>query len=163
MKAGVVDIQSRWLDQVLALEQACFEDPWPQEAFAAELEHDWSVFLVSRGADPTRPDVLDGYCVSWMVGGELHLLRTAVAAQARRRGVGSRLLAHAVDRFAEQGGGLVILEVRVSNHAARGFYQARGFVPIGLREGYYPNNHEDAIIMGLQVAPAGARAGGGHA
>lgn len=162
MTPGVFDIQSRYLDQVSALEQTCFEDPWPASAFAAELEHDWSVFLVAGGHDPVRPDDLAGYIVSWMVAGELHLLRTAVAPGVRRQGVGSRLLEHSLRRFARAGGGLVILEVRVSNNAAREFYQARRFVPIGLRERYYPNNHEDAIIMGREVAPQDAVAGAVH-
>jgi ribosomal-protein-alanine N-acetyltransferase len=39
------------------------------------------------------------------------------------------------------------LEVRVSNTARRTLYRRFGFVPAGMRRGYYPENGEDALVM----------------
>jgi len=39
-----------------------------------------------------------------------------------------------------------LLEVRVSNHAARAFYASTGFVAVGRRPRYYANG-EDALLM----------------
>ena len=41
----------------------------------------------------------------------------------------------------------LVLEVRVSNAAARALYESCGFVPAGIRRAYYADNGEDAIIM----------------
>ena len=39
------------------------------------------------------------------------------------------------------------LEVRASNTGAQELYRRFGFAPAGVRKSYYPDNHEDAIIM----------------
>jgi ribosomal-protein-alanine N-acetyltransferase len=39
------------------------------------------------------------------------------------------------------------LEVRVSNAGAQALYRRFGFVPAGMRKGYYPENGEDAMVM----------------
>src|SRR3546814_16103779 len=39
------------------------------------------------------------------------------------------------------------LEVRAGNRAAQLLYQRFGFVPAGIRKGYYVETNEDAIVM----------------
>jgi ribosomal-protein-alanine N-acetyltransferase len=39
------------------------------------------------------------------------------------------------------------LEVRMSNSGAQALYQRFGFVPAGVRKGYYPETREDALVM----------------
>ena len=39
------------------------------------------------------------------------------------------------------------LEVRMSNSGAQALYQRFGFVPAGVRKGYYPETGEDALVM----------------
>ena len=39
------------------------------------------------------------------------------------------------------------LELRVSNHSAKRLYEKLGFSVVGVRERYYPDNQEDAIVM----------------
>jgi ribosomal protein S18 acetylase RimI-like enzyme len=46
----------------------------------------------------------------------------------------------------------VMLEVRASNHAARGFYACAGFVETGRRPGYYSDPEEDAILLARQLS-----------
>ena len=41
----------------------------------------------------------------------------------------------------------VTLEVRTSNVVAQQLYRKYGFAVVGLRKGYYSDNHEDALIM----------------
>jgi len=45
----------------------------------------------------------------------------------------------------------LVLEVRDSNKAARGFYGSFGFIEVGRRPGYYADPVEDAILMRLDV------------
>jgi ribosomal-protein-alanine N-acetyltransferase len=39
------------------------------------------------------------------------------------------------------------LEVRVSNERAQNLYRRFGYVPAGVRAGYYGDNGEDALVM----------------
>jgi ribosomal-protein-alanine N-acetyltransferase len=50
---------------------------------------------------------------------------------------------------AHEGMSQLLLEVRVSNHAAIALYQNEGFREIGQRPGYYPaaNGREDARVL----------------
>jgi ribosomal-protein-alanine N-acetyltransferase len=41
--------------------------------------------------------------------------------------------------------------VRRSNEAARGLYENLGFQEVGVRQGYYPDNQEDALVMSLNL------------
>jgi len=50
-------------------------------------------------------------------------------------------------RAASHGCTCMTLEVRPSNAKAQKLYRQHGFVPRGLRPGYYTDTHEDAIIM----------------
>jgi [ribosomal protein S18]-alanine N-acetyltransferase len=74
---------------------------------------------------------------------EIEVLNLAVQPTFRRRGVAKALLGRLPK-------GDVFLEVRESNLAARGLYQAAGFHEVGLRRGYYQNPPEGAIVMRLQ-------------
>jgi ribosomal protein S18 acetylase RimI-like enzyme len=64
-----------------------------------------------------------------------------------------------------QGVESIFLEVRVSNEPARRLYASRGFRQISVREGYYQNPKEDALILvrslGLVAAGRG-KEGKGH-
>ena len=158
MKTRVVDMDMDCLDEVLSIEQACFRDPWPRSAFVNELQHPWSRFRVAGlPADADSLRVLQGFIICWQLPGDLHLLNLAVEPRYRRMGIGSLMLLGALDEFAAAGGGLVNLEVRQSNLAARKMYTAHGFAQVGCRQGYYRRQKEDAIVMTRKIAKAGSR------
>ena len=75
-----------------------------------------------------------------------------VSAEARRRGLGSRLLKEFLHHICCNGGGEVFLEVRESNHPARALYKKWAFVEAGRRKGYYRNPQEDAIVLKFNFA-----------
>jgi ribosomal protein S18 acetylase RimI-like enzyme len=82
-----------------------------------------------------------GFMVSRsIVGSETEVLNLAVAAEARRCGIATALLGTVGDVE-------VFLEVRESNEPARQLYTKLGFRPVGLREGYYENPAEAAVVM----------------
>ena len=76
------------LDQVAALEQACFSLPWSREAFAQELAAENAVYLVAR-----EDGQVVGYGGMRFVLDEFYVDNIAVAAQRRRQGVGRALVA----------------------------------------------------------------------
>jgi [ribosomal protein S18]-alanine N-acetyltransferase len=46
-----------------------------------------------------------------------------------------------------RGATALTLEVRLSNKAAQEMYRRFGFVPVGIRKGYYADTGEDALVM----------------
>lgn len=80
------------------------------------------------------------------VGAEWELENIAVAAEARRRGLGTRLMTEFMDVARGRGAESVFLEVRESNRAARALYEKWAFVETGRRRGYYSEPAEDAVI-----------------
>ncbi len=78
--------------------------------------------------------------------GEREILNLAVEPGHRRRGIAAMLLREELAGHS----GAWFLEVRESNHAARGLYQAMGFCDAGVRPGYYDSPDEAAIVMRFQ-------------
>jgi len=93
----------------------------------------------------------DGEVVGFIVGRllqkECEIENVAVQGQARRRGLGSRLLGEFLDLVRSRGGQEIWLEVRESNLAARALYEKWAFVESGRRKQYYQEPREDALIL----------------
>ncbi|OEV03528.1 ribosomal-protein-alanine acetyltransferase [Streptomyces oceani] len=142
----------RWwhIEPVVRLEGAVFpDDAWSAGMFWSELAH-------ARGPRATRR-----YLVAHTTEGELagygglvatdrtgDIQTLGVLPAHRRTGLGARLLdallcAATRDFDCHE----VLLEVRVDNAAARRLYERFGFVPIGVRRGYYQPGNIDALVM----------------
>jgi len=78
-----------------------------------------------------------------LVEGETELLNLAIDPEFRRQGVARRL----VESLLAESPGVVYLEVRESNWAARKFYNHMGFQEVSSRLGYYQSPPEAAIVM----------------
>jgi ribosomal-protein-alanine N-acetyltransferase len=131
------------LARVVEIEQASFADPWSPVALQSELVRDYLRRPLVAEADGR----VVGYLMAWSVVEILHVLNIASDPALRRRGIGRALLLAAAAEAREAGLVRVTLEVRRSNAAARAFYARFGFVEAGVREGYYADDGEDAIIM----------------
>ena len=77
---------------------------------------------------------------------EAEVLTVAVAPDARRRGIGTALIARAVGEASARGARSLFLEVSAENAPARQLYGAAGFTEIGRRRGYYAGG-ADALVM----------------
>ncbi|MEW6776975.1 MAG: ribosomal protein S18-alanine N-acetyltransferase [Bdellovibrionota bacterium] len=139
------------LDEVMAIERACFSMPWSRSFFEREIALQFSITLLARLEDePETPAA--GYIVMWFVADEMHVLNVAVNPEHRRRGVGRKLMEEALRCAAERKSAQVVLEVRVSGAAAQALYRSLGFEPIGMRSRYYADNGEDAIVMAKKLS-----------
>ena len=132
------------IDAVLAIEEASFTNPWTREMYLAELQNEGVSFLY-LARDPERQTI--GFCSVWRVLDELHINNLAVLPAYRRAGIGSALLTHVLDEGARMGARRATLEVRRSNEAARQLYERFGFSVVGVRQGYYSNPVEDALVL----------------
>jgi [ribosomal protein S18]-alanine N-acetyltransferase len=98
------------------------------------------------------------YCNYWLVTGEVigevHILAIATHPDHRRGGVGARLLAHALADGRTHGCTLATLEVRRGNTPAIALYERAGFTTVHIRQRYYIDNDEDALVMTCTLTAA---------
>lgn len=90
--------------------------------------------------------MLAGYVGTWVVDGQMQILKVAVEPACRRRGIARGLLARAAADARDLGAHEATLEVRASNTGAQALYKALGFESLGVRPRYY-SDREDAVIM----------------
>ncbi len=139
------------LEAVLRIEQASFSAPWTRNMVAAELRgNPFSSFLVARKS--LGAEILGHICY-WVLFEELRLMSLAVDPPARRQGIATRLVAHALSAGRAGGCQRAVLEVRSSNHPALRLYERFGFRQVAVRAGYYTQPIEDAVLMELHPLP----------
>jgi ribosomal-protein-alanine N-acetyltransferase len=88
---------------------------------------------------------------------EAELLRVAVHPDHRRRGLAAALLAASETALRREGIRTLLLEVRVSNQAARALYRRQGWTEAGQRKGYYKDGEDAALYrreLGQDQGPA---------
>jgi [ribosomal protein S18]-alanine N-acetyltransferase len=136
------------LDAVHRIATVCFPVPWTREEFEKELSRDYSVLRVLRAS--LREPVC-AFANYWHVGDEIQLMNVATLPEARRMGQASALLNDLLLQARGRAATLVTLEVRRSNAAARALYRKFGFVEQGIRQRYYSDNAEDAVVMHLAL------------
>jgi ribosomal-protein-alanine N-acetyltransferase len=111
-------------------------------ALETELAKPWaSLWVVEPPGGPVA-----SYALVWQLGDECELVHVATAPELRRRGAARALLVALLKDARRRGSRAVYLEVRRSNHAALGLYEAFGFEQTGVRRGYYSDG-EDAVQM----------------
>lgn len=138
------------IDQVLAIEQESFSQPWSRNLFLSEFRSTAvSTLLVARLEEHGVRRIV-GYIVYWIVADEMHVLNLAVAPAYRRHGIAQNLVLNAIKRAFKKGAKRSFLEVRASNTAARKLYSNLGFTGSSIRRNYYEAPLEDALVMILE-------------
>lgn len=127
---------------VAEIEKTSFTDPWSAASFRSLLSAPAVHFAVA--CDNARAV---GYLVMWLAADEAEVANLAVAADARRLGIGSTLITHAMQTARASSASVMFLEVRESNVAARELYAAHGFAVVGRRKRYYRRPEEDALVL----------------
>ena len=135
------------IDDVLAIEESSFANPWTREMYLAEFENRGVSSCYLAKAETGQAI---GFCSFWYVVDELHINNLAVAPASRRSGVATALLERVLNDGAKLGVARVTLEVRRSNTAARCLYERFGFTVVGVRRAYYTKPVEDAIMLSLE-------------
>jgi ribosomal-protein-alanine N-acetyltransferase len=132
------------LADVVAMERACYSDPWPASSFTSLPTNERVFFVVAR---ESQVGMLLGFAIAWHVVNEGELANLAVAPEHRRKGIGQALLDAVTTDALGRGTSELYLEVRESNSAARKLYRAAGFEEVGRRKRYYRRPEEDALIL----------------
>jgi [ribosomal protein S18]-alanine N-acetyltransferase len=119
---------------------------WSEASFCASIASVGGVGLVCESGVG-----LMGFLLGRQIVDQGEILNLAVRAASRGQGVGSELVKAVLDEFRKRGVCRVHLEVRASNLRAIGLYRAQGFVRRGIREGYYRNPVEAAVLLEIDL------------
>ena len=134
------------IDQLLAIEELCYDNPWPREAFEEEVtQADLGVGIVAEDEG-----LLVGYLTGMKVANEFHLHNIAVHPDFRGRGVGRGLIEAAEYFCRENNFDRIVLEVREDNDIARHLYLSMDFEAVGTRKDYYGPG-QDAYLYTKQI------------
>jgi [ribosomal protein S18]-alanine N-acetyltransferase len=135
------------IEQIVNIENLSFATPWSRESFLNELnKNQFATYVVMEDDEK-----IIGYCGMWLIVDEAHITNIAVLPEYRGRKLGDALLAKVVETARDMGAKSMTLEVRVSNQVAQNLYRKYGFKNGGIRKGYYTDNHEDAIVMWVEL------------
>jgi len=137
-------LEPRDIEGVLAIQK---ESPEIAQWAASDYESAARGEMAAWVAEEARG--IAGFLVARLLVQEVEILNLAARPDARRRGVGSKLLAQAVDWSKIVRAERILLEVRASNLAAQRFYERHGFGVAGGRPAYYANPREDAVVLQL--------------
>ena len=131
------------------LHARCFKTPppWSAADFAGFIADPLAFLLVEGDA---------GFILGRAIAGEAELLTLAVAPEARRRGLGRKLLARFQYQASLRSAERAFLEVSAENAPAIALYESAGFTRVGLRRGYYqaPSGQRiDALVLARDLQP----------
>lgn len=128
---------------VMEIEEICFTSRWNEEMFLYEVEdNEFGSFLVY-----CENDKIIGFIDFWITFETCQLANLAIHPDYQRHGYAKELMDTMVTYAENAGCETIMLEVRVSNLAARRLYEAYDFIEMNIRKGYYNDNGEDAIVM----------------
>ena len=131
---------------VAEMEQQIFSDPWSEKSVMETVQQKQSVCFAAEKAGHIL-----GYLLVYHAADEAEIARIAVQKEARRQGAAGKLM-QALEHYCEEHKmEKLLLDVRESNEAARSFYTKNGFVEDGIRQGFYVNPSEDAVLMSRQL------------
>ena len=121
---------------------------WGEDGFKASLLNSYDRVFVALGKSDEAGNSKKplGFGIVRILD-DAEIILIGVDARYRQKGTGGILLDRLVSTAAEQGAGAVFLEVRRSNAAAVSMYEKAGFAVERIREAYYSQPAEDAVIM----------------
>jgi ribosomal-protein-alanine N-acetyltransferase len=147
-------------DRLWEIDQLCFP---PGIAYT---QMDLSGFMMQRNAitlvaeieatqyDASTDNIL-GFAVAQPIRKVGRILTLDILPEARRLGLGSRLMKESEDRLLQVGCSEVYLETAVNNEVALRLYHKLGYRVIRTLPDYYPSHSLDAFLMGKQLSPTG--------
>jgi ribosomal-protein-alanine N-acetyltransferase len=140
--------------EVVEIEETSGLSRWGWDSYHDELSRPEAIVLVARRATPdAEGKYLLGFIAARLGVDELHVNNIGVRERARRRGIGSVLLAKAVESGLAKGARTALLEVRAGNAPAQALYLSHEFEIVGRRRNYYHDPTEDALVMSRVLRP----------
>ncbi|WP_208559252.1 ribosomal protein S18-alanine N-acetyltransferase [Marinilactibacillus kalidii] len=126
----------------LSEESFAFGSPWTIEQFQSTFDQANLFYLVAE---------YEGEMVGFLGGSKVHteaeVYTIVVKTAYKRNGIATQLLKEMKQRLRAERVNELFLEVRISNEPAILLYKKSGFIPVGVRKGYYAHPKEDAVVL----------------
>ena len=146
MKLELRPLRESDLPRVVQIEGRSFAAPWSESTFRGLMRRPTACLMAAELSGRVV-----GFFAMWFAADEVELGDLVVHPAHRRKGIGGKLLAYALEESRRRAAKTVLLEVRESNRAAKALYEAAGFSVLAVRKGYYAMPKEDAIVMRLEL------------
>lgn len=130
------------MDDVRAIERACFEFPWFSEDFLRCLRQRNCIGLAAKHGERVV-----GFVIYELHKTRLHVLNLAVHPDWQRRGIGQQIIAKLAGKLSSQRRTRITLEVRETNLDAQRFCKAQGFEAVNVLRDFYEDSDEDAYLF----------------
>lgn len=129
--------------QIAQIEKKNFPDPWPLQSFRECLRFGYYCLVLEENS------TLQAYAIMSIKSAGAHILNFCVCPEVRRCGLGRRILNYLLKLAEVAQVDSISLEVRASNCPAINLYKTAGFVQVGIRKHYYPNEtgSENALVL----------------
>lgn len=127
---------------VAEMEHQLFPDAWSEKSILETLEQPNSICFTAEKAGRAA-----GYLLAYTAADEAEIARIGVVKELQRQGVAQTLLAELESVCRAQNIKKILLDVRCGNEAARALYEKNGFKEDGIRQKFYENPEEDAVLM----------------
>src|SRR5580704_17084394 len=128
--------------EVLAIENESFEFPWSDDDFVRCLRQRNCIGMVAE-----VDERVFGFMIYELHKNRLHILNFAVAASARRLGIGSQMVEKLIGKLSDQRRNRILLEVRETNLGAQLFFRESGFRAVSVLHEFYEDTPEDAYLL----------------
>ena len=133
------------LEEAYKTECAVNPSPWKYETFLSSFDVGHKGLICKHNGE------IIGFIIFSPISPEAHILSISVIKKIQSKGVGSLLLRSMLDQCKAMNYKKIFLEVRTSNLQAINFYQKFGFIKDAIRDNYYTDNSEDALLMSLSI------------
>ena len=133
------------LEEAYKIECEVNPSPWKYETFLSSFEVGHKGLICKNNSE------IIGFIIFSPINPEAHILSISVIKKIQSKGVGTLLLRSMLDQCKAMNYKKIFLEVRTSNLQAINFYQKFGFIKDAIRDNYYTDNSEDALLMSLSI------------
>ena len=135
-------MSSEDLPEAMAIERTTIYSPWSEYMFQTEINQKNLGLITFR-----IKGQLVGYFCFWKVLDEAHLLNLSIHVDYRGKGLGTFLMKYLEQICINMDISSILLEVAKTNYSAINLYNKCGFIRIGMRNKFYPETGDDAIVM----------------
>ncbi|MCR4881605.1 MAG: ribosomal protein S18-alanine N-acetyltransferase [bacterium] len=144
IKIKLEELKKEHIPSIMEIESVSFgKYHWTEKSFLTEIDNKLSNYYVYK--DETGKVI--SYCGFWNILGEGHITTFAVREGYKRNKIAEQMMLYIIEKAKALDIKWFTLEVRASNLPAINFYTKYGFETSGIREKYYQDNNEDALIM----------------
>ena len=133
------------IEEAYKIELEVNPSPWKYETFLSSFE------VGHKGLICKNDNKTIGFIIFSPISPEAHILSISVSKEMQSKGVGTLLLKSMLDQCKAMNYKKIFLEVRLSNVKAINFYEKFGFTKDAIRNNYYTDNSEDALLMSLSI------------